>query len=48
MQTADNLVNCNHHYHARAEAWHRHGKDPRWIRVKIAKSFSRLAFAIVA
>jgi transposase len=48
MQTADNLVHCNHHCQARAALWQRQGKDPRWVRVKIAKSFSRLAFAIVA
>ena len=48
MQTVDNLVACNHYFHARAELWYRAGKDARWIRVKIAKIFSRLAFAMVA
>lgn len=48
MQTADNLVQCNHYFHARADQWTRAGKDPRWIRVKVAKIFSRLAFAMVA
>ena len=48
MQTADNLVQCNHHFHARADQWSRAGNDPRWIRVKIAKIFSRLAYALVA
>src|SRR5712692_9899358 len=48
MQTADNLVQCNHYFRARADQWTRAGKDPRWVRVKIAKIFSRLAFAIVA
>jgi hypothetical protein len=48
MQTADNLVQCNHHFKARAEQWTRAGKDPRWVRVKVAKIFSRLAFALVA
>lgn len=48
MQTADNLIHCNHHFQARAEHWKRAGKDPRWIRVKVAKTFSRLAFALVA
>ena len=47
MQTADNLAQCNHHFRARAEQWYRAGKDPRWVRVKIAKIFSRLAFALV-
>jgi transposase len=48
MQTADNLVQCNHYFRARAERWARAGKDPRWARVKVAKIFSRLAFAMVA
>ncbi len=48
LQIADNLVTCNHYFRARAELWGRAGKDPRWIRVKVAKSFSRLAYALVA
>lgn len=48
MQTANNLVLCNNTYKARAETWRRQGKDDRWIRVKIAKAFSRLLFAMVA
>jgi transposase len=48
MQTADNLVQCNHYFRARAERWTHAGKDPRWVRVKVAKIFSRLAFAMVA
>jgi transposase len=48
MQTADNLAQCNHYFRARAAQWQRVGKDPRWLRVKIAKIFSRLAFAVVA
>jgi transposase len=48
MQTADNLAQCNHYFRARAAARQRVGKDPRWLRVKIAKIFSRLAFAVVA
>jgi len=48
MQTASNLVNCNNTYSARAAAWRRQGKDDRWIRVKVVKSFSRLLFAMVA
>ncbi len=48
MQAADNLVQCNHYFGARAEQWARAGKDPRWVRVKVAKIFSRLAFALVA
>jgi len=48
MQTADNLVQCNHYFRARADLWKRAGKDARWIRVKVAKIFSRLAYALVA
>ncbi len=48
MQTANNLLTHNHCYIARAERWSRQGKDPRWIRVKIAKTFTRLLFTIVA
>ena len=48
LQTADNLAQCNHYFRAQAAAWARAGKDPRWVRVKIAKRFSRLAFALVA
>jgi transposase len=48
MQTADNLTHSNHYFRARAERWVRDHKDPRWVRVKIAKTFSRLAFALVA
>ena len=47
LQTADNLAQCNHHFRARAEQWSRAGKDARWVRVKIAKIFSRLALALV-
>jgi transposase len=48
MQTASNLVHCNQYFRARAELWSRAGKDPRWIRVKVAKIFSRLAYAMIA
>jgi transposase len=48
MQTADNLIQCNHYFQARADLWKRAGNDPRWIRVKVAKLFSRLAYALVA
>ena len=47
MQTADNLVQSNHHFRARADLWRRAGHDARWIRVKVAKNFSRLLFAMV-
>ena len=48
LQIADNLVMCNHYFHAKADLWRVRGKDPRWMRVKVAKSFSRIAYAIVA
>lgn len=48
MQTAHNLVNKNQYFQARADAWKRAGKHPVWMRVKVAKIFSRLAFAMVA
>jgi transposase len=48
MQTADNLVQCNVYFRAQAQLWRGKGKDPRWIRVKVAKRFSRLAYALVA
>ena len=48
MQTADNLILCNHYFRARSQLWTCQGRDPRWIRVKIVKIFSRLAFAMVA
>jgi transposase len=48
MQIADNLVMCNHYFSVRAAHWAQAGKDPRWARVKIAKSFSRIAYAMVA
>jgi len=47
LRIADNLIHHNHYYRASADRWQRHGKDPRWIRVKIAKSFSRLAFVML-
>jgi transposase len=48
MQTADNLVQSNGYFRARADRWTRLGKKPKWIRVKIAKIVSRLVFAMVA
>jgi transposase len=48
MQIADNLVTCNHYFRAKASTWRSAGKDPRWIRVKVGKIFSRIAYAILA
>lgn len=48
MQIADNLVTCNHYFRAKASTWNAAGKDPRWVRVKVAKSFTRIAYAVLA
>jgi transposase len=48
MQAADNLVQCNHYFKAQAEQWRRAGKAAGWIRVKVAKRLTRLAYALVA
>jgi transposase len=48
MQAADNLVGCNNYFRAKAEQWRKASKDARWIRVKVVKQFSRMAFALVA
>jgi transposase len=48
IQIADNLIVCNHHFSVQALAYRQRAKDPRWIRVKVAKAFTRLAFAMVA
>lgn len=48
LQIADNLMLHNHYFRGRSELWRRQGKDPRWMHIKVAKTFSRLAFAIVA
>jgi transposase len=47
LRIADNLMRLNHHYRALSERWLRLGKDPRWVHVKVAKSFSRLAFVML-
>jgi transposase len=48
MQAADNLVGCNQYFRAQADQWRRAGKDERWLRVKVVKRFTRLAYAMVA
>jgi len=48
VQIADNLIACNHYFAAKAVHWHRQGKDARWQRIKVAKAFSRLLYAMVA
>jgi transposase len=47
LQIANNLSRHNHHFQARAAQWKRQGKDLRWIRVKVAKIFSRLLFVLL-
>lgn len=47
LRIAENVIRHNHYYGARADRWQRQSKDPRWIRVKVAKSFSRLAFVML-
>ena len=47
LQIADNLIRHNHHYQAHSERWRRVGKDRRWIHVKVAHKFSRLAFVLL-
>jgi transposase len=34
MQTADNLVACNHYFNAQADQWRRRGKKAQWIRTR--------------
>jgi transposase len=48
MQIADNLCNCNHHFNIRMLSYKQQNRDPRWIRVRVAKTFTRLAFAMVS
>ncbi len=48
MTIADNLVACNDYFGAKARLWQTQGKDPRQSRVKVAKSFTRIAFHMVA
>lgn len=45
---ADNLILHNDHFRARYTLWGQQGKDPRWRHIKIAKTFSRLTFALVS
>jgi transposase len=48
LTIADNLILCNHHFHALATHWALQGKDPRHTRVKVAMRFARIAFHMVA
>ena len=48
MTIADNLVNCNAYFGGQAQLWRKQGKDARMARVKVAKTFSRIAFQMLA
>lgn len=48
LQMADNLVKTNHHFSVRAAVWKSQKVDGRLIRVRIAKQFSRVGYALVA
>jgi hypothetical protein len=47
LQIADNLIRHNHHYNIQTLKYSQSAKDPRWVHIKIAKQFSRLAFAML-
>jgi transposase len=47
LRIADNLIRHNHYYQAAVNRWQRRQADPRWLRVKVTKSFSRLAFVLL-
>jgi len=48
LTIADNLINCNDHFRAKADLWKAMGKDPRKTHIKIAKRFTRIAYQMVA
>lgn len=48
MLVADNLVKCNHFFSGLSAKWAQSKVDPRAIRVRVAKRFTRLLFALVA
>jgi transposase len=48
LRIADNLLHHNHHYQSLAQRFVLQGKDPRWLHVKVAKAFTRLAFVMLA
>jgi transposase len=47
LQIADNLMRHNDYYRAHAERWQSAGKDPRAVRIKVNKCFTRFAFALL-
>ena len=48
LRGADCLLSCHPHFAALAGTWREAGDDPRAIVVKVAKSFSRILYQIVA
>jgi len=48
MLIADNLTQHNHFYIGQSRLWQKSKVDPRAIRVRVAKHFTRLLFALVA
>jgi transposase len=48
MRIADNLVVNNHFFHSQADLQRRQKIDERVIRVRVAKKFTRLAYAVLA
>src|SRR5207245_742413 len=47
MRMADNLAKCNAFFHGKALLLAKTGIDPRAVRVRIAKTVTRLIFALV-
>ena len=48
MNIADNLTKCNPFFIGQSLVWEKADVDPRAIRVRVAKHFTRLGFALVA
>ena len=48
MLVADNLSKNNHFFIGQSAKWQQNNVDPRAIRVRVAKHFTRLLFALVA
>lgn len=47
LQIADNLVHHNNYYRARHGYWKQKEKNACWIRIKVAKAFSRLLLVML-
>lgn len=48
MNIADNLTKCNSYFLGKSLLWQKSDVDPRAIRVRVAKHFTRLGYALVA